>query len=410
MEPDTRPLVAGDTISLSSSRSADIDLRKQNDSELDRKGDLTARGDSVRRKERRFWIKASIIIISVLMIAVFLFCVLSGYYSCTKWEVLLVLAHGILDGVIWVLELPCLLFPDLAYTIGNPIPVTWSPNIDLVVWDVRVIRIVAVIFIGGGLALSGASYQCLFRNPLVSESILGVSNGACFGACLAILLMLPTFFINVLAFIGGGLAVFLTYTCSKMLRGNQTLLLVLTGTVVSSIFSAGISIIKYVAPTETALPEITFWLMGSFAKITKGDLLYLIPIITICAVILIRMRWKMNVLALGDREARALGVSVGKTRAIIVVCSTLIASVSVCVCGAIAWVGIIIPQIVRHMVGPDCRRLMPCAFFIGGIFLMLVDVACRATIAAELPVGVVTSLIGAPMFFMILFRAKTAWA
>lgn len=366
-------------------------------------------GTDIVKSERGFWVRA-ITLIVIVMIAIFTFCLLSGYYPCSKQVVLLSFLHGLIDRVIGILEIPALLIPGIEYEIQNPISVTWNSNIDAVVWDIRMIRIVAVIFIGGGLAMAGASYQCLFRNPLVSESILGVSNGACFGASLAILFALNTVFTNVFAFVGGTFAVFLTYSCSKMLRGNQTLLLVLTGTVVSSLFSAGISIVKYVAPTDTALPEITFWLMGSFAKIKATDLLYLIPLISLCAIVLLRMRWKMNVLSLGDNEAAALGVDVKRTRAIIIVCSTFIASVSVCVCGAIAWVGIIVPQIVRHIVGPDCRKLMPCAFFIGAMFLMLVDVACRATISAELPVGVVTSLVGAPVFFAILYRAKAGWA
>ncbi len=365
-------------------------------------------GTDLVHAERLFWLKAALIL-AVLIVATMIFCLLSGHYTCTKQEVLLCFAHGILDGVIWVLQLPCML-PWFDYTIPNPIEVTWADNVTSVVWNIRMVRIFAVIFIGGGLSVSGASYQCLFRNPLVSESILGVSNGACFGAALAILFALNAVLINTFAFVGGALAVFLTYSASRLLRGNQTLLLVLTGTVISSLFAAGISIIKYVAPTETTLPEITFWLMGSFAKIKSDNLVYMVPLITICVLVLMHVRWKMNVLSLGDNEARALGINVRRTRGVIIVCSTLIASVSVCVCGAISWVGIIIPQIVRHIVGPDARRLIPIAFFVGGVFLMLVDVVCRASVQAELPIGVVTSLIGAPIFFLTLLRAKEGWA
>lgn len=372
-------------------------------------GDIAGDGDVILRRERRFRWKA-VAIIAAVMTAVFLFCLLSGRYTCSRLDVLGAFAYGLVDRLCALVEFPVNLVVGGGFDIPNPIPVTWKPSVSSVVWDIRMIRIVGVIFIGGGLALSGASYQCLFRNPLVSESILGVSNGACFGACVAILLSLGTVMINALAFVFGAAAVFMTYTLSKALRGNQTLLLVLTGTVVSSIFSAGISIVKYLAPIDTALPEITFWLMGSFSKIGADDLLYLIPLITVCSAVLVHMRWKMNLLSLGDNEARALGIDVTRTRAVVIVCSTLIASVSVCVCGAVAWVGIIIPQIVRSLVGPDCRRLMPIAFFVGAIFLMLVDVACRAAINAELPVGVVTSLVGALMFFAILRHSRTGWA
>lgn len=366
-------------------------------------------GELLLKQERQFRRRA-ILVLTILTIGVFLFCILSGHYNCTRADVLRSLGYGILDRLIWLLNLPGRLIPGLHYTIVNPVPVTWASNVDSVVWDVRMIRIIAVIFIGGGLSLSGGSYQCLFRNPLVSESILGVSTGACFGASLALLMELNSVMVNLFAFAGGATAVTLTYSCSQMLKGNQTLLLVLTGTVVSSLFSAGISIVKYVAPTETTLPEITFWLMGAFSKIQKADLCYLIPVIVACAGVLIHFRWKMNVLSLGDNEARALGIDLKRTRLIIIICSTLITSVSVCVCGAISWVGMIIPQIVRYLVGPDCRRLMPCSFAAGGIFLMLVDVACRASVNAELPVSIVTSLIGAPGFFLILLKAKEAWA
>lgn len=347
--------------------------------------------------------------ITCVLIVMIFFCLLSGRYTCTRTEVLQAFFHGILDGICWILELPAKLIPGLEYTIANPMVVIWEPNVDIVVWTVRIPRMIAVIFIGGGLSVSGASYQCLFRNPLVSESILGVSSGASFGASIAILLSLGAVFSNFFAFVGGIFAVALTYACSKMLRGNQTLLLVLSGSVISSIFSAGLSVIKYIAPTDTALPEITFWLMGSFGKIARSDLLLLVPVIGLCAGILLHIRWKLNVLALGDSEAQALGVNINRTRALTVTCSTLITAVSVCICGMVGWIGVIIPQITRMIIGPDTRRLMPGAFFIGAIFLLVVDVICRALLVVEIPVGIVTSLIGAPIFFMILKRAKEGW-
>ena len=337
-------------------------------------------------------------------------CVLSGHYPCTKAEVFACLAHGVLDRLIWVAELPAQIVPGLNYAITNPIEVTWNDNVASAVWSIRVTRIVGVIFIGGGLAVSGACFQSLFRNPLVSESILGVTDGACFGAALAILLVLNSALISLFAFVGGICAVALTYAFSKMLHGNRTLLLVLTGTVVSSVFAAALTIIKYIAPTDSTLPEITYWLMGSFGKIGADDLPLLIVVITVCVLVLMKMRWKMNVLALGDDEARSLGINVRASRGIIVVCATLVASISVCVCGGIPWVGLIIPQIARFAVGSDSRRMLPIAFFIGSIFLMVVDLVCRATLTTEIPVGVVTALIGAPTFFVVLLKSKTGWA
>lgn len=366
-------------------------------------------GQQLKMLEHHFWLKALTILIAIL-IATYVFCVLTGNYGVPKQTVFLVMLHGILDKLIWVAEIPAMLIPGLDYSIANPIAVTWNTNTEIVVWNVRNVRICGVIFIGGGIAVAGASYQCLFRNPLVSESILGVSNGAGFGASLALLLMLNATLVNIFAFVGGILAVFLTYYFSKMLRGNQTLLLVLTGIVVSSVFSAGISIVKYIAPPDTSLPDITFWLMGSFGKIGTDDLAVLVVLISVCVVVLMCFRWKMNILALGDDEARTLGINVERTRVIIIIASTLIASVSTCVVGTVPWVGIVIPQITRSLVGPDARKLMPCAFLVGAIFLMLVDVACRALLAVEIPVGIVTSLVGAPIFFIILKRSNTGWA
>lgn len=371
--------------------------------------DYTEGATALVRRERFFWLRSGVIAVTCLLV-VFTLCILSGHYPCTKEEVFACLFHGVLDRLIWVAELPARVIPGLDYVLANPIPVTWNDNVTAAVWSVRVTRIVGVIFIGGGLAVSGACFQSLFRNPLVSESILGVTDGACFGAALAILLVLNSVFISLFAFIGGIAAVALTYTFSKMLHGNRTLLLVLTGTVVSSVFAAALTIIKYIAPTDSTLPEITYWLMGSFGKIGADDLPLLIAVITTCALILMKMRWRMNVLALGDDEARSLGINVKTSRGIIVTCATLIASISVCVCGGIPWVGLIIPQIARFAVGSDSRRMLPVAFFVGSIFLMIVDLVCRATLVTEIPVGVVTALVGAPTFFFVLLRSKTGWA
>ncbi|MCF0120217.1 MAG: iron ABC transporter permease [Oscillospiraceae bacterium] len=369
---------------------------------------IKSSGDEVIGSERRFMRRAAAIIGAALVVAIFV-CLLTGRYNCTRFEVLCAFIHGLLDGLIWIAELPAKLIPGLEYSITNPIAVTWDGNVDVVLWSVRVPRIVATFFIGGGLAVSGASYQSLFRNPLVSESILGVSAGASLGAAIGILIGAGSGSTTAFAFVGGILAVFLTYMFSNLIRGNRTLLLVLTGSVVSSIFSAGLSIVKYIAPQETALPEITFWLMGSFSKIRRSSLLLLLPVIIVCLFIVMRIRWQMNVLALGDDEAKALGVNVNVTRVLIVISSTLITAVSVCVCGMIGWIGVIIPQITRMVIGPNTRRLVPCAFFIGGIFLMVVDLLCRNVTTAEIPVGIVTSLIGAPIFMIVLRRAREGW-
>lgn len=357
-----------------------------------------------RRYRRRLFLILAVTGLSVLVISL-----LSGRYNCTKADLLGSLGHGLLDGIIYLINLPA---EKLGWwqPVSNPIPVTWGKDIDTVMWTVRMPRILAVILIGGGLSISGASFQCVFRNPLVSEGILGVSNGASLGAVLAIFFGFGPALTSLCAFAGGMLAVGLAYSCSKMFRGNPTLVLVLAGTVVGSLLTAGNSIVKYLAPQDTKLPQITFWLMGSFAGISWSKLRFMGPLIIICSLGILRMCWQLNLMALGDDEARALGVDTARARKILIFLATVITSSAVCVCGIVGWVGMVIPQIVRLVVGPDARRLIPATFMVGGIFLMLVDILCRTLVVTEIPVGIITSLIGAPIFLVLLKRVKEGWA
>ncbi len=359
-------------------------------------------------KQAQFKKRAFLVISSALIITVLLY-ILSGRYTCSKFEVLKALLYGVIHFFISILEFPGKIFPSIAYEIPNPISVTWEGNVDILLWVVRIPRLVAAFFVGGGLAISGANYQATFRNPLVSESILGVSAGASLGACIAIVFSLGDVMTAVLAFLGGILAVAMTYYISRLFRGNPTLLLVLTGTVVASLFSSGVSILKYIAPKEETLADITFWLMGSFATVGKSNLVYLVPVISVCAIVLFRIRWKVNVLALGDDSARALGVDTGRLRKIIIVASTLIAAISVCNCGMIGWIGVVVPQITRMIIGPDMKRLVPISFFCGGMFLAITDMLCRTILPTEIPIGILTSILGAPVYLIMLRRAKNGW-
>ncbi len=362
----------------------------------------------VLQENRRFPIFSGALLI-ILIVIVFTVCLFVGRYNTTPDVLMGAIAHGFLQFFIDILELPTHL-EGIDYTIVNPIPVTWETNVDIVLWTVRLPRLLAVIFVGGGLAVAGANYQGVFRNPLVSEGILGVSAGASLGASIAILLQSSTWVISVAAFLGGIAAVSLTCGVSAVFKGNRTLILVLAGTVVGSLFSAGVSIVKYMAPTDTALPDITFWLMGSFAKVKIDQLLFVLPAITISVIILQAFCWKLNVLSLGDEEAQSLGVNTRYTRLTIIVFSTIITAVSVCICGMVGWVGMIIPQITRMIVGPDNRRLIPCSFAAGALFLMIVDTVCRTLLVTEIPVGIVTSLIGAPIFLVLLLRISKGWS
>lgn len=262
--------------------------------------------------------------------------------------------------------------------------------------------------IGGALAISGAAYQGLFRNPMVSPDILGASTGASFGAALALLLSLGSLPVRAAAFAGGLAAVFITYTAARSIgRGSsQVLLLVLCGMIVSALFQAFVSTIKYTADPDSKLPEITYWLMGSIAKVTWSDLrLFAIPFI-LGVVPLLAMRWRLNILAFGDEEAESLGINAAALRLVSIVCATLLTASCVAVSGVIGWVGLIMPHVVRFIAGPDNRIVVPLSVILGGAFLIAVDTACRTVISSEIPLGILTSIIGAPLFFLVLLRTQ----
>ena len=277
-----------------------------------------------------------------------------------------------------------------------------------IVLNVRLPRVVAAAMIGGALAISGSAYQGLFRNPMVSPDILGASTGASFGAVLALLLSLGNMPVRAAAFAGGLAAVFITYTAARSIgRGSsQVLLLVLCGMIVSALFQAFVSAIKYTADPDSKLPEITYWLMGSIAKVTWSDLrLFAIPFI-LGVVPLLALRWRLNILAFGDEEAESLGINAAALRLVSIVCATLLTASCVAISGVIGWVGLIMPHVVRFIAGPDNRIVVPLSVILGGAFLIAVDTACRSLMPSEIPLGILTSIIGAPLFFLILLRTQ----
>ena len=277
-----------------------------------------------------------------------------------------------------------------------------------IVLNVRLPRVAAAAMIGGALAISGAAYQGLFRNPMVSPDILGASTGASFGAALALLLSLGSLPVRAAAFAGGLAAVFITYTAARSIgRGSsQVLLLVLCGMIVSALFQAFVSAIKYTADPDSKLPEITYWLMGSIAKVTWSDLrLFAIPFV-LGVVPLLALRWRFNILAFGDEEAESLGVNAAALRLVSIVCATLLTASCVAISGVIGWVGLIMPHVVRFIAGPDNRIVVPLSVILGGAFLIAVDTACRSLMPSEIPLGILTSIIGAPLFFLIILRTQ----
>lgn len=277
-------------------------------------------------------------------------------------------------------------------------------NLPVLIMQIRLPRILIAVLAGGALSVSGAAYQGLFRNPMVSPDILGVSTGAGFGAALAILFSTGLLGIQLSAFATGLLAVFISLTISKIIAMNhdRILLLVLSGMIVSAMFNALIMLMKYIADSESKLPEITFWLMGSLTNVTMHEIKYILPVILLSLIPLWLNAWKLNILSFGDEEAKALGVDTGQVRLIIIGCASLLTASVVAVTGIIGWIGLIIPHFSRFIAGPDHRWLLPASFLAGAAFLLLVDDISRSVSTLEIPLGVITSLVGAPMFLLVL--------
>jgi iron complex transport system permease protein len=278
-----------------------------------------------------------------------------------------------------------------------------------VLFNVRLPRILAALLVGAALSTAGVSFQGIFRNPLVSPYILGVGAGAGFGACLAILLWDSYLLIQLMAFAFGLLAMFAAISMGKASKGAGTLVFVLSGIIVSSMFTALTSLVKYIADPYDELPAIVFWLMGSLATVRYGDLFYIALPMFIGALVLFLLRWRINILSLGDEEAKALGMNVEKMRLIIIVCATLMTSAAVSVSGVIGWVGLVVPHISRMIVGPNYSRLLPMSMVIGASFMLLVDDLSRTIAATEIPLGILTSLVGAPLFAYLIRRGRMGW-
>ena len=285
-------------------------------------------------------------------------------------------------------------------------------NLRLVLFDIRIPRIFAALFIGGALALAGASYQAIFRNPMVSPDILGVSSGAGFGASLGIFLSLPIWGIQLSAFLFGLLAVSIAFSIAKVVnrKYEPILMLVLSGIITSAIFNALISLIKYVADTDNQLPEITFWLIGSLASIDVAELKYVIPIVIVGSIPLFLLSWKMNILSFGEEEAKAMGINTQLVRLSIVICASLITASVVCISGLIGWIGLIIPHFARFLVGPNHRVMLPIATMLGSIFLLITDDISRSATSVEIPISIIIALIGAPFFlFFLANSSRKSW-
>ncbi|HEY5210270.1 MAG TPA: iron ABC transporter permease [Stellaceae bacterium] len=285
-----------------------------------------------------------------------------------------------------------------------------APAVDAVVWRIRLPRIAAAILVGAALAGAGSTYQGLFRNPLVSPDILGVAAGAGLGAVLGIFLSLPILLVELLAFVGGLGTVAVVYLIGTAMKGRDPILvLVLAGVAMGTLLGAAIALVKVFADPYNQLPAITFWLLGSLTSVNLPDLYAALPAILIGLVPLYLLRWRMNVMTLGEEEARSLGVNTAVLRFLFIAGATLITSAAVSISGIIGWIGLIIPHMARLITGPEFSRLLPVSMLMGAAYLLLVDTLARTMATIEIPIGVLTAFIGAPFFLWLLASSRRGW-
>lgn len=328
-----------------------------------------------------------VVLIIVLPIILFLLSLPLGRYQITTIDVVRIILSPV--------------FPDIA----DGIPLIAQQ----LVLQVRVPRILAALLIGASYGATGTAFQAIFKNPLVDSNILGVTSGAGFGAAIAILLMAGTWQVQISAFVFGLLAVSLSFFGSRLYKATPLLVLTLMGILVGSLFNSLTSLLKYVADPLDALPAITFWLLGSLTNVTWNRMSALIIITLFGLVLLWLVRWRLNILSLGDQEAKSLGVDPVQVKILIIFIATLMTAVAVSISGVIGWVGLVIPHAGRMIVGPDHKRLMPVSIGLGGAFMILIDNVSRTLLPGEIPLGVLTGLIGVPMLIILLRRSKTGW-
>lgn len=273
-------------------------------------------------------------------------------------------------------------------------------------WSIRLPRILSALFIGASLSVAGATYQGMFRNPLVSPDILGVSSGASLGAAFAILCGSPNWLIQLSAFTGGIAAVAFSYLISRKSAHSQILSLVLTGSMVMALCNAGVTMIKYVSDPNDVLQQITFWLMGSLTKTSMNSFSWSAVPMAVGLAIVLLLRWRINLLTLEEEEAITLGINVRRLHLILILASTLLSAAAVCLGGMIGWVGLMIPHMARALVGVDYSRLIPASAMLGALYLLLMDDLARSILSMELPLGVVTSIMGAPFFVYLIIKRK----
>ena len=332
-------------------------------------------------------VKLKPILIALSPVVCFLFSMSIGHYEISAYEVL-----------------------DMLFSKLTASEMRYGEMMQTVVFEVRLPRVILAMTVGCSLSVSGAVYQCVFKNPMASPNILGTSSGAGLGTALAIIFSFGAVYTQMISFAFGLLAVAITYAISAKIgrSGNLILVFVLTGILVSTVFQALISLVKYTADPYEKLPAITFWLMGSLSTASKNDILIILVPFLLGIVPLFLMRWRLNILSLGDEDIKCLGIDVRNLRLIVIGCSTLLTASCVSVAGIIGWVGLIVPHIARMLVGSNFIALLPASALIGATYLLLIDDAARGIFKAEIPLSILTALIGAPYFIYLLVKTKDA--
>lgn len=289
------------------------------------------------------------------------------------------------------------------FLIGNLEQDTASYN---VLYHIRIPRILLSYLIGVALSASGAAYQSLFHNRLVSPGVLGVNSGACVGAGICILMGSGVAMQTITSFSTGILAAFLALLIQKCAKSKSPIVLVLAGIVVSALMNSIIGIIKYIADEKNKLASITFWMLGSIADAEINQVYLLLPFVAVCCTVILLMSWRLNAMSLGEKEALSVGINYKSERLLIICCSTLLTSVTVSISGSIDWIGLIIPNISRSVVGSDNRKMLPITLLLGGIFMTIVDTLARSISPNEIPLGIITGLFGSVIYFFILISKR----
>ena len=326
------------------------------------------------------------IIILVVLVAIFLVSFALGRYPITPVELVQTIAQWFADPI-----------------------ASEESTFATVVFNIRLPRVLSVLLVGAALSVAGASYQGMFKNPLVSPDLLGASAGAGLGACLALLWSLPNEMVQLFAFVGGMAAVGMAVWLNGFVKSDPILGLILGGILVSTLFQSGTSLIKFMADSNDKLPSITFWLMGSFASVTLEDFLRILVPMAVGFAILMFQRWKLNVLSFGDEEARSMGINTKRTRLLVIFASTLLTSSSVAIAGMVGWIGLVIPHLARAIVGPNYRVLLPVTMAVGAGYLLIVDDIARLAASVEIPIGILTAVLGVPFFVFIYRRNMRGW-